>query len=237
MVFDPASPAPNQQFAIRVKSTSPYVDVSLTGGGGATYRGLTREGTLYVWKWEDRIETEGTYTYSFKIKSGAKECKTGTVTIAIPTATPTLSPTPSLTPTPSDTPTITPTPTATPFYSFILGSFAPDFVSIDPPAAPVEVAFLATLTHLGNRTNTYRIWAEDHTPSGWTMQFCIGADCYSPAPAREITLDPGAAGVSLSLKITVPAGALSGAEGYGILMVQLLATGATQSQTGTVHIK
>jgi len=237
MIFEPATPAPSKLFAIRVKSTSPYADVSLTGGSRPQYKGLSRDGTLYVWSWEDDIDTEGTYTYSFKIKSGAKECKTGSVTIAVPTETPTPTLTPSMTPTPSDTPTITPTPTATPFYSFILSSFAPDYVSIDPPAAVVEVTFLSTLTHLGNRTNTYRIWAEDHTPAGWTLHFCIGATCYDAAPAQEITLDPGAAGVELSLKITVPAGALSGAEGFGVLRVQLIANGATQSQTGTVHVK
>ncbi len=193
--------------------------------------------------WEDRIDTVGTYTYSFKIRSGAKECKTGSVTIAVPTFTPTftptltLTPTPSNTPTPSDTPTITPTPTATPYYSFALPGFVPSYVSIDPPANPVEITFSTVLTHLGNRTDTYRIWAEDYTPAGWTMQFCIEANCYAPADAQQITLVPGAAGVNLSLKITVPASAGSGDEGFGKLWVQLLATGATQSQTGTVHVK
>lgn len=68
------------------------------------------------------------------------------------------------------------------------------------------------------------------------MQFCVDASCFEPANAQEITLDPGAAGVSLSLKITTPAGAPSNAEGFGVLKVRLVVTGATQSQTGTVHI-
>ena len=243
MTFDPTSAAPGQQFAIWVKSTVAYIDVSLTGGGGATYRGLSRDGAYYVWKWEDKIGTVGTYTYSFKIRSGAKECKTGSMTIAVPTYTPTftptltLTPTPSNTPTPSDTPTITPSPTATPYHDFSLGGFDPSYVSIDPPTNAVEITFSTVLTHLGNRTDTYRIWAEDHTPAGWTVQFCIGANCYEPANAQEIPLDPGALGVSLSIKITVPAGAPSTAEGYGILKVTLVATGATQNQTGTVHVK
>ncbi|MBN1138270.1 MAG: hypothetical protein JXM73_16900, partial [Anaerolineae bacterium] len=89
MIFDPAVPAPGQLFAIRVKSSSPYADVSLTGGHRPQYKGLNRDGALYVWSWEDDIDTEGTYTYSFYISSGAKMCKSGSVTIAIPTETPT----------------------------------------------------------------------------------------------------------------------------------------------------
>jgi len=237
MVFEPAVPAPTQLFAIRVKSTSPYADVSLTGGHRPQYKGLSRDGTLYVWSWEDDIDTEGTYTYSFYIKSGAKMCKSGTVTIAVPTATPSPTPTPSNTPTPSDTPTITPTPTATPYYHFVLDTFVPDEQSIDPPAAPVPLTFSTTLTHFGNRTDTYVIWAVDDTATGWTVQFCIEANCYTPANAQNIILEPGAASVNLSIKITVPAGAPSGTIGLGILKVKLLATGAIQSQTGTVRIK
>ena len=237
MTFDPLSPAPGSLFAIRVKSTSPYADVSLTGGHRPQYKGLNRDGTTYTWTWEDDIDTVGTYTYSFYIKSGAKMCKSESVTIAIPTVTPTPTPTPSLTPTPSDTPTITPTPTATPYYNFSLDTFDPSYLSIDPPGTPVELSFTTRLTHLGNRTDTYRIWAEDHTSAGWTLQFCIDANCYTPANAQEITLNPGAAGLGLSIRITVPAGAPSGAEGFGKLMVKLIATGATQSQTGTVHVK
>ena len=237
MIFTPAVPAPGQLFSIKVKSSSPYVDVSLHGGNGPEYKGLSREGTLYVWSWEDDIDTVGTYTYSFKIKSGAKECKTGSVTITAPTDTPVPTDTPTITPTPSDTPTITPTPTATPYYNFVLDTFAPADQAIDPPAAPVELTFSTILAHLGNRTDTYRIWAEDQTPTGWTVQFCIEANCFSPGNAQDKILEPGAAGVNLYLKITVPAGAPSGKVGLGILKVKLIATGAIQSQTGTVRVK
>ncbi len=128
-------------------------------------------------------------------------------------------------------------PTPTPYYNFVLDAFVPSEYAIDPPAAPVELTFSTTLTHFGNRTDTYLIWAEDHTPTGWTMQFCVEANCFAPGNAQNQILAPGAASVNLSIKITVPAGALPGTVGPGILKVKLIANGAIQSQTGTVRIK
>ena len=206
MTFTPASPAPGQFFSIKVRSTSGYVDVSLRGGNGPEYKGVSREGTLYVWSWEDDINTEGTYTYSFYIKSGAKECKTGSVTIVVPTETPSPTPTPSITPTPSDTPTLTPTPTATPHLEFYLDIIGASSKPPDPGGPPVT--FHLTLKHRSNVEDTYLIWATRAVPADWAVEFCIGdtSNCFAPLPEQPLTLPPGPLDRELYVKVTVPVG-------------------------------
>ena len=236
MIFEPASPAPGQLFAIRVKSTTGYVDVSLTGGNGPEYKGLKRDGVYYVWSWEDDIDTVGTYTYSFKIRAGAKECKTGSVTIVIPTETPTPTLTPSITPTPSNTPTITPTPTNTPYYNFTLSAFFPNSWVVQTP--PETVVFDTTLQNAGTVAETFQIYLTDGTPLSWIAEFCIDSDsnCFAPTPAQSKDLQPGNT-ASLFIKITVPLGAVSGDHGTATLLVRSTHTGIVQQQTVTVSVK
>ncbi|MGD9049239.1 MAG: hypothetical protein PVF77_14370, partial [Anaerolineae bacterium] len=96
MTFDPASPTMGETFIIEVRSLLGYADVSLTGAGSPRFEGVDRNGFYYIWQWEDSFDTAGTYTYSFKIGSGAATCVTKAVTVAAPTNTPT--PTPTVTP-------------------------------------------------------------------------------------------------------------------------------------------
>jgi len=236
MIFEPATPAPGSLFAIRVKSTSPYADVSLTGGHRPQYKGLNRDGTTYTWSWEDDIDTVGTYTYSFYIKSGAKMCKSESVTIAIPTETPTPTLTPSMTPTPSDTPTITPTPTNTPWWDFVLNAFFPNSWVVQSP--PEIVVFATSMQNTGSTADTYEIYLTDGTPLSWTAEFCIDSDanCFPPTPAQAKDLQPGNTAY-LSIKISVPASAISGDHGTATLLVRSTHTGVVHQQSVTISVK
>jgi hypothetical protein len=237
MVFDPGSPAIGKEFKIIVQSQAAYTDVSLAGPK-PVYEGLKRSGIYYIWTWRDDIDTAGTYSYSFKIKSGSSTCKTGSVTIIVPTDTPTVSPTPSITPTPSNTPTPTLTPTPTPFYNFFLESLPPTYQTIRQGG---EAIFTFNLKHLGNVADTYHIAAEDHTPTGWQVWFCIGdtnpSNCYAPTNGQSVIVQPSNPTLPLFIKAQLPGDAILDSEESIILQVIALSNSKTDSKTVTIRVK
>ncbi|MCL7454807.1 MAG: hypothetical protein M8467_17355 [Anaerolineae bacterium] len=187
MTFNPASPAIGQTFVIEVRSLTGYADVSLTGAGSPDFLGVDRSGSYYVWRWEDSFDTAGTYTYSFKIESGAATCVTKSVTVSAPTDTP------------------TPTPTVTPVYEFGLLLIGNDFRSIYTDTQPVT--FELNLTNGGNITDSFQVWLDADPPQGWTAQYCIGDSCsdYTVAGMQVTLLQGGSQ--ALYIKVAAPSDA------------------------------
>jgi hypothetical protein len=189
MTIIPTVPAIRQVFTIEVKSAAAYVDVSLVvSGSNPRYNGVKRCGNYYCWRWEDSWDIGGTYTYSFKIKSGAATCVSKAVTVTAPTDTPTVTPSPTITPSP------TPSPTPTPFYDFqvLLNGNPNGYI-----APGGEQTFDVNLTNLGNREDVYNVWLQlDEPPPGqianWTVQYCVGDTCYDyTVPNASVTVPAG----------------------------------------------
>jgi len=182
MTFDPASPTPGELFIIVVRSLGAYADVSLTGAGSPRFNGVKKDGSYYVWRWEEAFDTVGTYTFSFKIGSGAKTCVTNSVTVAEPTNTP------------------TPSPTVAPEYGLDLtliggDDFRPIFTDTQP------VIFELNLTNTGNITDSFEVGLDANPQQDWTALYCIGDSCsdYS-VPGTQVTLlEGGSQGLSIQL--------------------------------------
>jgi hypothetical protein len=217
MTFTPASPPPGQVFSIEVRSLSGYADISLTGAGHPRYRGVRRDGSYYVWRWEDSFATAGNYTYSFKIRSGAATCVTKTVTVAEPTNTP------------------SPTPTATPVYNVGLALDGVDFRPIYTDAQPV--VFGLTLTNGGNITDSFQVGLAASPPAGWTAQYCIGDSCSDyTVPGTQVTVPQGGS-QALSIRLTAATDAQGGASLSATLTVRSVGDPTkTRSQTVTVVV-
>jgi hypothetical protein len=218
MTFDPAIPAPGELFVIEVRSLTAYADISLTGPGSPRFNGVTKDGSYYVWRWEEAFETTGTYTFSFEVGSGAATCVTETVTVAVPTNTP------------------TPTPTVAPEYGLDLtliggDDFRPIFTDTQP------VIFELDLTNRGNITDSFQVWLDAGPPQDWTAQYCIGDSCSDhTVPGMQVTLPEGGS-QGLSIKLIAAPGAQ---EGYALsvtLWVQSSGDGTKQkSQSVTVVV-
>jgi hypothetical protein len=190
MTFDPASPAIGETFIIEVRSLTAYADVSLTGAGSPVFNGVQHSGSYYIWRWEDSFGTAGTYTYSFKIESGAATCITRSVTVSAPTDTP------------------TPTPTVTPVYEIGLVLIGSDFRSIFTDTLPV--IFELGLTNSGNITDSFQVWLDASPPQGWRPQYCIGDSCLDhTVPGAQVTLPQGGS-QALYVKIVAPSDAIGG---------------------------
>jgi hypothetical protein len=188
MTFNPAVPTPGQLFIIEVRSLAPYADISLTGPGSPRFNGVEKDGSYYVWRWEEAFET-GTYTFSFKIGSGAATCVTASVTVAAATTTP------------------TPAPTVAPQYDLLLelvggDDFRPIFTDTQP------VVFELDLTNTGNITDTFEVGLAAGPPDGWTVQYCVGGSC-SDQSGMQVTLTED--GVQrLSIQLIAAPGAQAG---------------------------
>lgn len=220
MTYIPEAPALDELFIIEVCSVAAYTDVSITGPGNPRYNGLHRDGGKYCWRWEESIDEGGTYTYYFKIRSGASTCTSKSLTIAAPT----------------NTPTITPTPT--PFYSFRLDPVGPSWKSVITGTEPVEVTFDQNLRHMGNVPDTFQIWAEDNAPGSWTVEFCIGdfSNCFAPGDGQSITMPVGAPDQPLHVRAVVPPGAHT-ATITVTLKAQSMGDLSIKSQTVTIVVK
>jgi hypothetical protein len=204
MTFDPASPTIGTKFTIEVRSLLGYTDVSLTGAGSPRFKGADRSGSYYVWHWEDSFDTAGTYTYSFKIRSGAATCVTKSVMVSAPTNTPTA------------------TPTVTPVYNVGLeriGNWNRPYILTD-----TQEIFLLNLTNGGNVADTFQVWLETspQPPQGLTAQYCIGDSCSNyTVPDMQVTLPEGGS-QALSIKIGAAADAPFGVQLSATLWVQSL---------------
>ena len=191
MTFDPASPAPGELFIIEVRSLMGYADISLTGAGSPRFNGVKKDGSYYVWGWEEAFDTAGTYTFSFKIGSGAATCVTKAVTVAEPTNTP------------------TPTPTVAPEYGLDLtlisgDDFRPIFTDTQP------VIFELDLTNTGNITDSFRVGLDADPPQDWITQYCISGSCSDhTVPGMQLTLPEGGS-QGLSIKLIAAPGAQAG---------------------------
>lgn len=160
MTFSPASPLTGKAFTIEVRSLMGYVDVLLTGTGKPDFNGVDQSGSYYIWRWEDRVGTPGTYTYNFQIRNGAATCLTKSVTVVAPTNTP------------------APTPTVAPEYKFELAlvdddDFRPIFTDTE------RVIIELKLTNNGNVTDTFEVWldAVADPPQDWSAEYCIDGSC------------------------------------------------------------
>ncbi len=163
---------------------------------------MNRNGIYYIWQWEDTFNTAGTYTYSFKIGSGAATCVTRAVTVAAPTNTP------------------TPTPTVTPVYDVGLALSGDDFRSIFTDTQPV--IFELDLTNGGNITDSFQVWLDAGPPQGWTAQYCIGDSCSDyTVPGTQVTLPEGGS-QGLSIKLIAASDAQGGYALSATLWVQSL---------------
>ena len=191
MTFDPANPTPGELFIIEVRSLTGYADVSLTGAGSPRFNGVNKDGSYYVWRWEEAFDTAGTYTFSFKIGSGAATCVTKAVTVAAPTNTP------------------TPSPTVAPEYGLDLNlnggdDFRPIFTDTQP------VIFELALTNAGNITDSFEVGLDAAPPEGWTAEYCIGDACSDhTASGAQVTL-PAGGSQGLSIKLIAAPGAQAG---------------------------
>ena len=183
MTFNPANPTPGQALIIEVRSLTGYTDVSLTGAGSPRFTGVSREGSYYVWKWEDSLDTAGTYTYSFKIRGGTLTCVTKAVTVSAPTSTP------------------------TPVYGVDLALTGEDFRPIFTDTQPV--VFDLTLTNSGNVSDSFQVSLDANPPPGWTAQYCIGDACSDHAAPSTLTL-PKAGSQALSIKLVAAPDAQGG---------------------------
>lgn len=218
MTFDPAIPPPGELFVIEVRSLTGYADVSLTGPGSPRFNGVETDGSYYVWRWEEAFDTAGTYTFSFKIGSGAATCVTQAVTVAAATNTP------------------TPSPTVAPEYGLDLtliggDDFRPIFTDTQP------VIFELDLKNSGNITDSFEVGLDADPPQGWTAQYCIGDDCSDHTPSgTQVTL-PAGGSQGLSIKLVADPGAQAGYTLSVTLWVQSLGDETEQkSQTVTVVV-
>ena len=218
MTFSPASPLTGKTFIIEVRSLMGYVAVLLTGAGSPDFNGVDVSGSYYIWRWEDRINTAGTYTYSFQILNGAATCLSKSVTVLAPTNTP------------------TPTPTVTPVYEVGLAligddDFRPIFTDTQP------VIFDLELTNRGNVSDTFKVWLEGGQQEGWTAEYCIGSSCSdSLASPVQVTL-PAGGSQALSIKLIAPAEAQEKDSLSTTLRVQSLGDQTKEkSQTVTVVV-
>lgn len=190
MTFNPASPAVGKAFIIEVRSLTGYANVRLTGAGSPDFNRVDQEGLYYVWRWEDRFNTAGTYTYSFQIEGGLATCVTKSVTVLAPTNTP------------------TPTPTVTPVYEVGLALIGDDFRAIYTDTQPV--IFGLNLTNGGNVADSFQVWLDASPPQGWTAQYCIGDSCSDyTVPDTQVTLPQGGS-QALSIKLAAPPDAPGG---------------------------
>jgi len=203
MTFNPASPTTGKTFIIEVRSLTGYANVGLTGAGSPRFNGVDRSGSYYIWRWEDRFGTAGTYTYSFTIKYGAATCVTKSVTVSAPTNTP------------------TPTPTVAPEYRFELDlpgndDFRPIFTDTQP------VIFELVLTNGGNITDSFEVGLDTSPPQGWTAQYCIGDSCSDyTVSGTQVTLPEGGS-QGLSIKLIAASDAQGGYTLSATLWVQSL---------------
>ena len=199
MTFSPASPTIGETFVIEIRSLKGYTDISLTGAGDPQLSDVDQIGYYYIWQWEDSFDTAGTYTYSFKIRSGAATCVTKSVTVSAPTDTP------------------TPTPTVTPAYDVGLTLTSDNFRAIYTDTQPV--IFELELTNGGNITDSFQVRLDADPPQGWTAQYCVGDSCSDhTVPGTQVTLPEGGS-QALSIKLI----AASDAEGGYALSVTLWA--------------
>jgi hypothetical protein len=192
-------------FTIEVRSLLGYTDVSLTGAGSPRFKDTDRSGSYYIWRWEDSFKTEGTYTYSFKIRNGALTCVTKSVTVSAPTNTPTA------------------TPTVTPVYNVGLVLIGSSLQSIFTDTVPV--VFDLNLTNGGNVTDTFEVWLEtspQQPQQGLTAQYCIGGSCSDyTVPGMQVTLPQGGL-QALHIKFTAASNAQGGDSLSATLWVQSL---------------
>jgi len=184
MTFSPASPLTGKAFTIEVRSLMGYVDVLLTGTGKPDFNGVDQSGSYYIWRWEDRVGTPGTYTYNFQIRNGAATCLTKSVTVVAPTNTP------------------APTPTVAPEYKFELAlvdddDFRPIFTDTE------RVIIELKLTNNGNVTDTFEVWldAVADPPQDWSAEYCIDGSC-STEPGT-VTLPEGES-QAISIQLIAP---------------------------------
>ena len=191
MTFNPASPTTGKTFIIEVRSLMGYANVGLTGAGSPDFNGVDSSGSYYIWRWEDRLGTAGTYTYSFTIRLGAETCVTKAVTVLAPTNTP------------------TPTPTVAPVYGLDLtlvggDDFRPIYTDTQP------VIFELDLTNTGNVTDAFEVGLDADPPQDWTAQYCIGDACSDhTASGAQVTLPEGGS-QRLSIKLQAAPGAQAG---------------------------
>jgi hypothetical protein len=207
MTFNPASPLTGKSFTIEVRSLMPYVDVVLTGAGKPHFNDVDQSGSYYIWRWEDRVGTAGTYTYNFQIRKGAATCLTRSVTVVAPTNTP------------------APTPTVAPVYEFELTlsdtyNYKPIFTDTQP------VDFELELINTGNVTDTFEIGLKANGPEGWTVEHCIGDinSCYTESGA--VTL-PAGESQALFIKIIAPSDAQEKDQLFATLWVKSQGDGTT----------
>ena len=217
MTFDPASPTIGETFIIEVRSLMGYTDVSLTGAGSPRFDGANRNGSYYIWHWEDSFDTAGTYTYSFKIRSEAATCVTKPVTVSVPTNTP------------------TPTSTVAPVYEVGLALIGEDFRSIFTDTQPV--IFDLDLTNGGNVADSFQVSLDAGPPQGWTAQYCIGDSCSDyTVPGTQVALPTGGS-QALSIKLIAASDAQGGYALSVTLWVQSLGDPAKKkSQSVTVVV-
>jgi hypothetical protein len=211
MIFNPASPSTSETLIIEVRSFTGYTDVSLSGGGNPQFNGVSREGSYYLWKWEDSLDTEGTYTYSFKIAGGALTCVTKTVSVSAPTATP------------------------APVYGLELTLAGEDFRPIFTDTQPV--IFELNLTNRGSVTDSFEVWLDADPPPGWTAQYCIGESCSDyTVGGTQVTLPQGGS-QALAIKLIAAADAPGGVALSVTLWAQSLGDPTKkQSQSVTVVV-
>lgn len=183
MTFSPASPLTGKAFTIEVRSLMGYVDVLLTGTGKPDFNGVDQSGSYYIWRWEDRVGTPGTYTYNFQIRNGAATCLTKSVTVVAPTNTP------------------APTPTVAPEYGVEL-TFSGDDAEYRPIFSDTLIIELE-LTNSGNVTDTFKVSldAMADPPQDWSAEYCIDGSC-STEPGT-VTLPEGES-QAISIQLIAP---------------------------------
>jgi hypothetical protein len=207
MTFNPASPLTGKAFTIEVRSLMGYVEVLLAGGGKPHFNGVDQSGSYYIWRWEDRVGTAGTYTYNFQIRNGAATCLTKSVTVVAPTNTP------------------SPTPTVAPVYKFELAlSDKYNYKPIYTDTQPVD--FELELINNGNVTDTFEVWLKADGPEGWTAEYCIGDinSCYTES--GTVTL-PAGESQALFIKLTAPSDAQEKDQFFATLSAKSQGDGTT----------
>jgi hypothetical protein len=159
----------------------------LTGTGKPDFNGVDQSGSYYIWRWEDRVGTPGTYTYNFQIRNGAATCLTRSVTVVAPTSTP------------------APTPTVAPAYGveldFIDNDHDDDFRRIFTDTNPVIIKLV--LTNTGNVTDTFELVLKTDAkpPQDWSVEYCIDESCYTEP--GTVTL-PAGESQDLSINVIAP---------------------------------
>jgi hypothetical protein len=216
MTFTPASPLTGKAFIIEVRSLEGYANVGLTGAGSPDFNGVDTSGSYHIWRWEDRLGTPGTYTYSFTIRYGAETCVSKSITVVAPTNTP------------------TPTPTVVPAYGLDLTLIGgDDFRPIYTDTQPVIFEF--NLKNTGNITDTFEVGLDANPPQGWTAQYCIGDSCSDhTASGAQVTLPEGGS-QGLSIKLIADPDAQAGQDLSVALWVQSLGDG-TKKKSKSVTV-